>query len=32
MLQNIESEELTPEEMKQAWEAYEAERSGQIGV
>lgn len=30
MLQNIESEELTPEEMKQAWEAYEAERSGQI--
>ncbi|XP_022801079.1 transcriptional regulator ATRX-like isoform X2 [Stylophora pistillata] len=30
MLQNIESEELTPEEMRQAWEAYEAEKSGQI--
>lgn len=32
LLQNIESEELTPEEMKAAWEAYEAEKSGQTGM
>ena len=32
LLQNIESEELTPEEMKAAWEAYEAEKSGQTGI
>ncbi|KAJ7382180.1 hypothetical protein OS493_036613 [Desmophyllum pertusum] len=29
LLQNIESEELTPEEMTAAWAAYEAEKSGQ---
>ena len=31
LLQNIESEELTPEEMEAAWVAYEAEKSGQTG-
>lgn len=32
LLQNIESEELTPEEMEAAWAAYEAEKSGQTGM
>ena len=32
LLQNIESEELTPEEMEAAWAAYEAEKSGQTGI